>query len=217
MYYNNEVIFFNLIFSQLFLNYFSFFNTLNMPRAFSKCMRNYASGAVRDNRKSTVSQSQSIGLRFRFSWSSRIPRSTNAFANAPLCVDFCDEQIYDSYQIQLPSTNTHLPSHLPLSITDQRWWFAVRLGLVQCTDQAQIRLSRLLPRCHCHCAAAVIIVNMSNDLDADATNDEELEPMMSRRQQRDSDDRQLVTGFSLASHWNCTWIRNRIEPVHSIE
>lgn len=92
---------------------FSHASTLpNMPRVFSKCMQDYASVAARDNRKSTVSQSQSK-LRIRIQIQiqlvdSRIPRSTNAFPNAPLCVDFCDEQIYDSYQIQLASRSLSL-------------------------------------------------------------------------------------------------------------
>lgn len=144
---------------------FSHASTLpNMPRVFSKCMQDYASVAARDNRKSTVSQSQSK-LRIRIQIQiqlvdSRIPRSTNAFPNAPLCVDFCDEQIYDSYQIQLPSRSLSL--YLAPSSTSVHNWSAMImmmpdawcLGLVQ----AEIvwvadRFPSLHPyccRCH-HC------------------------------------------------------------------
>lgn len=107
--------------------YFAMF--LHLPRVFCKCMQDYASVPVRDNRKSTVSQIQiqsrsrsrrQSKLRIRIQIQiqlveSRIPRSTNAFPNAPLCVDFCDEQIYDSYQIQLRSLSLYLSLSLTLA------------------------------------------------------------------------------------------------------
>lgn len=171
---------------------------LHIPRVFCKCREDYASVAVRDNRKSTVSQIQSRSqsqskLRIRIQIQiqlveSRIPRSTNAFPNAPLCVDFCDEQIYDSYQIQLRSLSLSLPLSRSATSSSVHNWSAmmmmVCLGLVQAQivwvgDCFPSLLPAFLPAC-LPVVSAVIIVNMSNDLDADATNDEELGPMMSR-------------------------------------
>lgn len=116
-------------------------------------------------------------------------RSTNAFANAPLCVDFCDEQIYDSFNSELQlGPGTRQPS-LTAGEIPQRSLHAIRVdGFYSAGSSSAPAYS-----------TAVIIVNMSNDLDADATNDEELERWW----------------CSICAHWpsetgfsNWSWSRN---------